>query len=153
MTLTILVLLSAIIILTDADDLVVDRYQRIIYQLKHNFYVNKVYFVNYRKVSMQILLHDLDKIMPIILGFERTEIKSKHRLRKRHHLSWIENNQDKVTQLDVIELACDWEAARFSKPEKQKTAAEVFQIKEERINKLNKELAMQIRFECLKIKS
>ena len=61
----------------------------------------------------RLLVHDSDKIENFWTnGYD-------HRTRSRHHILWMENNIDLVTDDDIEESLFDYESARLSKPLKQ----------------------------------
>ena len=116
------------------------------------YYVNKIYKRNYGFPKWNVLLHDLDKIIPILLRVDRTKIKRNHNVNRRHHLSWIKSNLRHYNQNDIHHMICDWESARFSKPYKQLSAWECYLLRENDIKQISQELAFRTRLAIIKLK-
>jgi hypothetical protein len=94
------------------------RLPRLWYQLKHTYYVCKVYLLQMGGwdpiTLLKLMFHDSDKIWQIIT-FQYLD-KPSHRVKSRHHLHHAILNE--VSDRDVIEMICDWESGRYSKPDK-----------------------------------
>lgn len=88
------------------------------YTLKHIWWVNKVSWRYFRRLYP---VHDLDKIvLYMFLPFVGTNKVSKwHRGWSCHH----DNAMFKYRR-DYIEMVCDWESARFTKPDKSLNATD-----------------------------
>jgi len=106
--------------------------------LIHWYHVNKIFikyfgFKNY--IFSECYKHDLDKIIPVLLG---KYSKEKHRLSSNHHIA---NVVKKGTIYDCMEMLSDWESARFTKATKQLSANEYWlTIKHKYNNKTIEEL-------------
>lgn len=62
-------------------------------------------------------LHDLDKVF-LYLFFERKAVHNFHRKHSRHHVLKAHTHED------YVQMAIDWECARFTKPDKPLNARE-----------------------------
>jgi len=94
--------------------------RRIKYILIHKFYFLKIEYKLTGKISINGLLHDVDKIFMLLFTNKSVkEIQQNHRNKVRHHV----NNQIK-TEKDYIQMIIDWECSRYSKPDKQLNARE-----------------------------
>lgn len=97
---------------------IVNSYKHILYTLKHIIWINRI---AKRYYDCHFFLHDIDKLlMYIFLPFMGTKwIQEFHRSHSRHHV----NNKVK-TCMNEIEMVCDWESARYTKPDKPLNARE-----------------------------
>lgn len=102
--------------------------KRIKYQLMHLYYVNKVHKEVYGKHNSALFFHDIDKVKYIIFrpSLSKEKIKAIHRNRKPHHITHAVMHQSKVKRIHIVEMLCDWESARFSKPDKPLSAREYY---------------------------
>lgn len=98
----------------------ITRLDRVKYTFKHKLYFLKVEYQLTNKITLNGILHDLDKVyMYLFTNKSVKEIQKIHRNKARHHV----NNQIK-TEKDYIQMIIDWECARFTKPDKQLNARE-----------------------------
>lgn len=92
--------------------------RRIKYILIHKFYFLKIEYKLTGKISINGLLHDVDKIFMLLFSRKSVkEIQKIHRSKASHHA----NDQIK-NEKDYIQMIIDWECARYSKPDKQLNA-------------------------------
>lgn len=92
-----------------------NRFQAMLYTLKHKKAFLKVEKESLGKNTLRGYLHDVDKlILYPILGKSRTH--KLHRKYSRHHFDNIKTIQDK------IQMLIDWESARYTKPDKPLSA-------------------------------
>ena len=91
-----------------------ERKEKIIYIVNHKKAFLKVEKELTQKNSLRGLAHDMDKIFLIIFTRKPLEeISKNHRLKSKHHVNNIQK-----TEKDYIEMAIDWECARYTKPDK-----------------------------------
>lgn len=86
------------------------------------------YTINHRKAFRKVekellghntvrsLFHDLDKVF-LYMVFDHEKVHNWHRYHSRHHLK-------ARTHDDYVQMAIDWECARFTKPDKPLNARE-----------------------------
>ena len=83
------------------------------YTLEHRKAFKKVERELLGHNTWRSIVHDIDKV--ILYNFwEHKKVKEFHRKYARHHVE----NDIKKTKADYIEMAIDWECARYSKPDK-----------------------------------
>ena len=127
-----------------------NKWERIKYQLAHRAMVLKVYKHNFGvNPPLNIILHDLDKIPYVIFTDKsKKEIKLIHKRKRLHHIDTLRQFYDFLTESQkenyVIEMLCDWEAGRFTKPDKPETALGFW---ESTWSKLEMPAAMRLRIE------
>lgn len=121
---------------------------RLIYQLKHLYHVNRIWYKLGMGFNTSVLFHDLDKFILKLL-YPRLlykKIQALHVNGCSHHLTYLLNPDNIIHKHHVIHMYCDWEAARFSKPDKPLTAYELLDrhIKEGRFHSCRLSLYNQI---------
>lgn len=87
---------------------------KLIYTYKHRKIVlmlAKKYYNN-PELLEQLEKHDLDKMFLLLL-YDKSLLKGIHRSISSHH-----DNDIPKAELDYIEMALDWESARYTKPDK-----------------------------------
>lgn len=98
-------------------------YQRIKHITEHKKVLIKLEKELKGKNSLRIVLHDLDKLMMVVLlpWLSKETVTKIHR-RRKHHQYQADKDYQNLTEAEIDEIILDWESARFTKPDKPLTA-------------------------------
>ena len=91
-----------------------ENFNDLVYTYKHRkviMFLEKIYFNN-EELEKRLLKHDMDK-MYLLLFYKKKEINNFHNSMASHH-----DNDKEKTKFDYIEMALDWESARYTKDDK-----------------------------------
>lgn len=89
-----------------------DNLNKIKYTINHKKVVISLYKQLTGHIPFRAIFHDVDKIFLLAIGFNPKKASKIHRSFAKHH----DTSQSNFNIL--VEMAIDWESARFSKPDK-----------------------------------
>ena len=95
------------------------RLERLVYTLRHKVAIVSLERRLLGKTSIRILLHDMDKVVMLLIGLKFDWVKKLHRKIAAHH-----QVSPTSSHAVVQEAVLDWECARFTKPDKPLNARE-----------------------------
>lgn len=95
----------------------------VIYNHNHRNQVCKLEKEHKGKLSLLTRLHDIDKVILVILGFKEKTASKIHRIYSWHHMN------NKIGWLRIDEMILDWEACRYTKQKSQLNAYDFCRMK------------------------